>query len=277
MKNTSKRTMIAAATALLCAASAGRAMAFPVDPAKVPVAIGQTAATNGAFTLAYDDANSSIVYYAPKGGRTASLNGMPLVGFVVLPGGQGYLNAQLEFGVFGGERINLIDTIMAAGKIPVPFPYNRTTIVPLTPGIDPTTGRPICVETEDLATGELIQECDPTLYDALEYSRKGPALGENIAFTAILNPIGAAVFGTMLRQGIAFQANVEAEYYAAGTSFTATVRVSYDKLFENFHVYAGFDGFFTQAEVEAAWRNEGLCLHRRPEDCGISVTYRDCA
>ena len=82
------------------------ALAYPVDPAKQAVNLAQFPDAARDFTLAYDTANKNIVYYAPKGGRTAALNGMPLVGFAILPNGEGYLNAQLEFGGFACDRQN---------------------------------------------------------------------------------------------------------------------------------------------------------------------------
>jgi hypothetical protein len=194
----------------------------------------------------------------------------------MLPNGEAFLNMQLEFGVFGAEKEALFGAIRAAGKTPVQFPFRRTTLVPLTPGLNPENGKPFCVEVEDPSTGQMVKECDPTLFEELEYSRQGPSLGENIAFTALLNKKGGIIMETLLAQGAAFQANVEAEYYAAGTAFEATVRVSYDKLFENFHAYAAFhDGFCTDIQMEAFWKNEGLCLDRRPEDCGVTVTFTD--
>jgi hypothetical protein len=274
----SKRTIATVALALLGVASARHAFAYPLDPAKVPVNIGQDPSSSKVFVLAYDTDNHNIVYYAPKTGRTASLNGMPLISyanFIAPDGLKGYLNAQMEFGVFGAEKDKLFAAIRRAGKTPVPFPYHRTTIIPLTPGIDPATGRPICVQEEDPATGEMVEECDPTLFDQLVYSTNGPSLGENLAVTALLNSMGAAVFGTLLRGGNAFQMNVNAEYYAAGSAFTATVRVDYDRMFESFHAVAGFNGFFTSAQAEGIWRREGLCLGRSPDQCGIFVTYRD--
>ena len=252
------------------------ALAYPVDPAKQAVNLPQAPDAARDFTLAYDTANKNIVYYAPKTGRTAALNGMPLVGFTVLPNGTGYLNAQLEFGVFGADRQKVIQAIQAAGKTPVIFPYRRTKIVPATPGIDPTTGQEICEETVDPSTGETVKECSGQIYKQLVFSTKGPSLGEFLGITAILKDTGAAVYGNLLRQGSAMQVNLEAEYYAAGTAFEATVTVKYDKLFENFRTYASFHGFLcTDIQVETFFEKETLCQGRRPEECGVWITFRD--
>jgi hypothetical protein len=71
------------------------------------------------------------------------------------------------------------------------------------------------------------------------------------------------------------QLNIEAEYYEAGDAFTADVTVDYSRMFERFHAAAGAQGFFTSAQAEALWQKEGLCLDRRPEDCGIKVKLKD--
>lgn len=251
------------------------ALAYPVDPAKVPVALPADPLAGRDFTLAYDSDNPRIIYYAPKAGRTATMNGMPLVGFAVLPNGEGYLNAQFEFGVFGTDRVRLLSAIRGAGKTAVIFPFRRTKVIPLTPGIDPETGEEICEEIEDLATGEVYEECSGTLYKQLLFSSKGPSLGEFIAVTAVLKPLGAAVYQTFLRSGNALQLVLDAEYNAAGTAFEATVRVSYDKLLETFRSHESWNGLIAHSEVERIFQREMLCPGRRPEQCGVWVEYRD--
>ncbi len=252
------------------------ANAYPVDPAKVPVNVGQSPAADHNFTLAYDSADPSIVYYAPKGGRVAIMNGLPLVGFATLASGEGFLNAQFEFGVFGPEKQALFDSIQTAGYHPVPFPYTKTAIVPVTPGIDPETGKRFCETITDPATGEVSEECDDSLYSAVMYSRKGPALGEYVALSASLTKFGAAVMGQMLRGGNALQINMDAEYYKAGTAFTAVVTVNYSKLFEQFHAYAAYhDGICTDIQLEAFWKNEGLCFDKPASECAVTIDFTD--
>ncbi|PTL75653.1 hypothetical protein [Vitiosangium sp. GDMCC 1.1324] len=255
--------------------AAGAAGAYPISPSKVPVNIIQDPKINSTFALAYDHANSNIVYYAPKGGRTATMNGMPLIGFALLGNGEGLLNAQMEYGVFGSNKTALFNAITAAGKTPVQWPFRKTKIVPMTPGINPETGEEFCETFEDPVTGETVEECSGKIYREIEYSQKGPTLGENIAMTGLLSKNGAMVTQVMLRQGNALQLNVEAEYLEAGTAFTATVTVKYQKLFQNFHAYAGAKGFLWKAELETFWRREGLCVGRPPTDCGIWVEYKD--
>lgn len=276
VSRTKTTTGLAAVLSVAASLAASSALAYPIDPAKVPVDLPQDPTAARDFILARDTNNANIVYYAPKTGRTASLNGMPLVGYAVLPTGEGYLNAQLEFGVFGADRQRLLGAIRAAGKTPVVFPYRRTKIVPLTPGIDPETGEEICEEVEDPATGEVMEECSGRLYKQLVFSSKGPSLGEYLAVTAILKPLGAVVFSQLMRQGNALQLNLEGEYFAAGTAFEAIVRVSYDKLFENFRTYASFHGFLcTDIQVETFFQNETTCAGRAPEECGVWIEFKD--
>jgi hypothetical protein len=265
----------------LCAVSvlasfAGTAHAYPVDPSKVPVAVGQSPQADHDFTLAYDSADKSVVYYAPKGGRIALMNGMPLLGFATIPTGEGFLNTQLEFGVFGTEKEQLFSAIKAAGFHPVPFPYLKTAVIPVTPGFDVDTNQAICVEIKDESTGEITKECDPSLFTAVSYSKKGPALGEFVALSATLNKFGAAVYSQMLRGGNALQVNLEADYYKAGTAFTAVVTVNYSKLFEQFHAYAAFHGgICTDIQIETFWKNAGLCFNKPASECAVGVEYTD--
>jgi hypothetical protein len=270
------KSIVTSATLAAAALAAPAAHAYPIDPAKVPVALPQDPDAARDFTLALDTDNPKIVYYAPKTGRTATLNGQPLIGYAVLPNGEGYLNAQFEFGVFGADKQRLLNAIKNAGKIPVVFPYKRTKVVPLTPGIDPATGQEICETVEDESTGETYEECSGVLYKQLIYSQKGPSLGEFVAVTAHLKPFGAAVYEQFLHSGNALQMALEAEYYAAGTAFEATVTVKYDKLFENWHSYASFHGFLcTDIQVETFFKNETTCLGRDPSECGVWITYKD--
>jgi hypothetical protein len=258
--------------------SAGAARAYPIDPAKVPVDLPQDPDAARDFTLAYDTDNPNVVYYAPKTGRTATMNGMPIIGFALVPSSPptGILNAQIEFGVFGADRTRLLDAIRAAGKTPVVFPYVRTKVIPETPGVDPDTGKEICETVEDPSTGESYENCSGQLFKQILFSQKGPSLGENVAITGMLNTTGALVYQTLLKSGDALQVLLDADYYAAGTAFEATVKVSYDKLFENFRAYASFHGFFcTDIQVETFFQKETLCEGRKPDDCGVWIEYKD--
>lgn len=268
---------LVASVVVTCGAlAAPSAFAYPVDPAKVPVALQQDPAAKQ-FTLAYDDVNPNVIYYSPKVGRIATLNGTPLLGFAILPStGEGYLNAQIEFGVFGADRALLLSRIQAAGKTPVVWPYRRTRVVPNTPGIDPATGQEICEDVPDPVTGETYRDCSGQIFKQIVFSSKGPSLGENISISAQLKPVGASIYKQMLHSGNALEVGLDAEYLAAGTSFTATVTVSYDKLFENFRTYSSFHGFLcTDVQVETFFQNETTCAGRAPSECGVFITYRD--
>jgi hypothetical protein len=81
------RNFIPAVGLLTASLVAGSAFAYPVDPAKVPVNLSQYPDAGNDFTLAYDTFNPNVIYYAPKSGRTATLNGAPLIGFATLPNG----------------------------------------------------------------------------------------------------------------------------------------------------------------------------------------------
>jgi hypothetical protein len=257
------------------ALAAPKAFAFPVDPHKVPVPLQQDP-TASQFTLAFDDINANTIYYAPKTGRIATLNGTPLLGFATLPDGSGLLNAQIEFGVFGADKQALLGKIQAAGKTPVAWPFRRTKVIPLTPDVDPTTGREVCEDVPDPVTGGTFQECSGEIFKQIVFSSTGPTLGENISISAQLKQDGALVFQSLLHSGDALQVGLDAEYLAAGTSFTATVSVNYDKLFENWRTYASFHGFLcTDIQAETFFQNETLCAGRQPSDCGVFITYKD--
>jgi hypothetical protein len=254
---------------------AATAYGYPVDPAKVPVAIGQDPSADHDFVLAYDSEDKSVVYYAPKSGRLALMNGLPMIGYAKAPSGEAVLNAQLEFGVFGTEKDTLLSTISKAGFVPRPLPYTRTAITPVTPGIDPNTGHKFCTKVTDPSTGQTSEDCDASLYDVVSYSRSGPTLGENIAISANLSKFGASVYETMLKGGDAIQLDMDAEYYKAGTAFTATVTVNWSKLFESFHAFAGFSGIIFDVDLETFWKREGLCYGKPASDCSVLVTYTD--
>ena len=51
---------------------------------------------------------------------------------------------------------------------------------------------------DDPATGETYEECSGTMYKQLLFSQKGPSLGEHVAVTAVLKPMGAAVYKQFL-------------------------------------------------------------------------------
>lgn len=271
------KNLVFAATFSCGALSASSALAYPVDPHKVPVALQQDPSATQ-FTLAYDDQNNSIIYYAPKLGRIATLNGQPLLGFAVLPStGEGFLNAQIEFGVFGADRNLLLGAIRAAGKIPVAWPYRRTKVVPNTPYINPETGQEICEDVPDPSTGGTIHDCSGQIFKQIVFSSKGPTLGENISISAQLKPVGAAVYQTFLASGNALEVGLDGEYYAAGTSFTATVTVNYSRLFTNYRSYASSSCwiFCSNRQVETFFKNETLCAGRPASQCGVFITYRD--
>jgi len=271
-----QKILLSSVIALSSALGAHSAFAFPVDPHKVPVDLQQDP-TATQFTLAYDDLNTNIIYYSPKVGRIATLNGTPLLGFAILPStGEGFLNAQIEFGVFGADRAALLNRIQGAGKTPVAWPYRRTKVIPNTPGVDPATGQEICEDVPDPVTGGTFHDCSGQIFKQIVFSSSGPTLGENISISAQLKPIGAVVFTQLLHSGDALEVGLDGEYLAAGTSFTATVAVNYDKLFENFRAYASFHGFLcTDIQVETFYQNETVCAGRQPSECGVFITYRD--
>jgi hypothetical protein len=264
-----------AVAALITSIAPATALAYPVDPAKVPVAIGQDAAADHDFVLAYDSEDTSVVYYAPKSGRLALQNGLPMLGYAKAASGQAILNAQIEFGVFGTEKEALMNAITKAGFVARPLPYTRTAITPVTPGIDPDTGRRICAKVTDPSTGQTREDCDVSLYEQVSYSRSGPTLGENVAVSAALSTFGAAVYEQMLKGGNAIQLDMDAEYYKAGTAFTATVTVNWSKFFEQFHAFAGVGGFLFSAQLETFWKNEGLCYGKPASECAVTVEYTD--
>ncbi|WP_437622999.1 hypothetical protein [Sorangium sp. So ce1151] len=253
-------------------ALSGVAEAYVVDPNKEPVPVQLPADLDHDFTLALDSENPKIVYYAPKGGRVALMNGMPLLGLALLPQGSALLNVQLEFGVFGTEAQRLLDTIKGAEYIARPWPYVRTKVVPVTPGYDPVNGKPICTSVIDPTNGEN-QPCSTSIFDSVSYSQVGPSLGEYVALSTVLNKNGAAIFQQFLRSGNAMQLNLEAEYLQAGTAFTAKVIVNFDKVFEQFHRYERNNYWVSRKQVEDFWTREGLCLDRPPSECGVFIEY----
>jgi hypothetical protein len=258
---------------LMCIGFSSSVFAYPVDPNKVPVqGIDMTHLKD--FVFAYDSIDKSIVYYAPKSGRVAIMNGQPLLGFVAGPS-FGFLNAQFEFGVFGNEREILFDEIKKAGYVARPFPYLKTTVRPVTP-VDPETGEVICKRFVNEATGILEEDCSEQMFTKISFAKNGPSLGEFVAFTVQLNEFGALVFKSFLKSGNALQIALDTQYYTAGTGFKAIVEVNYEKLFESFHAYAAYhDGVCTDIEIETFWKKEGLCFDKDPDECSIKVSYID--
>ncbi len=248
--------------------------AMPVDHAVVPVTgIDQTRLRHE-YIFAYDSSDPSIVYYAPKDGRIATSNGMPLFGFARTRSGQGYINAQFAFEITSQERAALMSAIRAAGYTGVPMPYIRTRVKPIIPGWDPDSGNRRCDSVTDATTGATSSVCDD-VFESLAFVRSGPTLGENIAIAARLSPLGAEMYDQFLRQGNSFQVALESEYYAASDAFTATVTVNYTRLLESFSTAAHAKGFLLEADVNALWRREGLCAGRPPEECSVRVELVD--
>ncbi len=255
--------------------AAHNAAAYPVDPAKVPVNGIDLSQVGASYTLAWDSADKGVVYFAPKTGRIALYNGMPMIGFGKLVNGNGVLNAQFEFEIASVERAALLGAIRQAGFTPVPFPFFKTTVRPILQGWDSETGKRKCEDIPDLSSGEIKRECDASLFDSISYIKGGPTLGENIAISAMLNQTGAAIMGAQLAGGDAFQVALVGEYYTAGDAFTASVDVNYDKLYESFSAYAGFKGFLTSADVEAFWSKETLCGGKPASECSVQIHYKD--
>jgi len=115
------RTLAVLGIAGAMATSAAQAHAYILDPAKVGVNIPLPAGAQHDYILAYDNEDPNIVYYAPKNGRVALSNGMPMLGFAIASDGSGILNAQVEHGVFGLEKQELFGAIQRAGKTPRPI------------------------------------------------------------------------------------------------------------------------------------------------------------
>ncbi len=250
--------------------------AYPMDPNKLPVSDVDLSRVSNPYTLAYDSEDPNIVYYAPRAGRLAELNGQPILGFAVAANGYGFLNAQLTFSSSGEEIDDLLYAIRSKGYTPRVFPFVRTKIKPLVPGIDPETGDQVCASYTDPVTGEEIEECDATLYESIKFSRQGPSMQSNIAISASLNPFGAVLYKNFLRSGNALQINLETLYYKAGDGFTAQVVVDYNKLLQNFHTFASYhNGYCVDIQVETFFKREGLCVDRDPEDCGLFLTVKN--
>ncbi|WP_394831410.1 hypothetical protein LVJ94_33350 [Pendulispora rubella] len=258
------------------ATSAGQAHAYILDPAKVGVNIPLPAGAQHDYILAYDNEDPNIVYYAPKNGRVALSNGMPMLGFAIASDGSGILNAQLEHGVFGLEKQELFGAIQRAGKTPRPIPYKGSKVVPVTPGIDPTSGKPICTVTRD-PDGSEVHDCENKFYTNVEYQRgAGPSLGEFVDVTLYLTTKGSVITKFMLKGGAALNVRLVTEYWKAGNAYKASMVVNYDKLFTDYRKYeARHRSNCYDEQVKEFFQQEALCPGKAPADCAVNVTYTD--
>jgi hypothetical protein len=264
---------IPSAMAVLGVAAAGaRAYALPVDPAQQPVTIFQEGTD---YTLAYDDTNRSVIYYAPKYGRVASVGEKPLLGYVELPNFEAYLNAQFEYGVFGASKERIVQAIQNAGYTPVAFPYRRAKLVPQMIDFEENTGT-FCSQEMDPATGEMITACSD-IYESIKYSKNGPTLGENLFVVAHFSVLGAAMMEGILRDGGDFVVRIDAEYYKSGRMFEAKVRVDFSRLYQNYQRVSTGGLLWGKSRREFI-ENETLCLHKPPgrkDECGVFIEYTD--
>lgn len=262
-------TMVAA---LATAAASTAAHALPVDPAQQPVRIAQD---NTNFTLAYDDTDRRIIYYAPKFGRVASAGEKPLLGYVALPNGEAYLNVQYEYGVFGASKERIVKAIRDAGYTPVAFPYRRAKIVPQMIDYHENT-KSFCSQEDDPATGGKITVCSE-VYESIKYSRNGPTLGENLYLVAHFSPLGAAMLDGILQEGGDFVVRIDAEYYKSGRMFEAKVKVDFSRLYQNYQEVAR-GGILWGKDRRKFIERETLCTHKpanRKHECGVSIEYTD--
>lgn len=267
----------------LLLACSGIAHAYPLDPAQTPVMDVDLPNSVNKYPLAYDSGNdvgnsNNVVYYQPKFGQVATNNGMPLVGLAYFTRNgvkRGFLNMQFEFAIPTGEREALFGAIRRAGYHPLPFPFKKTTVVPMVPGWDSGIKSKLCSETVDEMTGQKMVVCD-TMIDQMKYSENGPTLGENIAVSVILSEQGAAGIGQLLNGGNAFQVELKARYDAAAPAYTAKITVNYEKLTKSFASFAAYhNGACVDVQVSAFWHKEAMCDKGRESECSIKVTYTD--
>jgi hypothetical protein len=260
---------IASALALVVTSTAS---ALPVDPALQPVDIIQE---NTDYTLAYDDTNRSVIYYAPKFGCVALSGEKPLVGYTLLANGEAYLNVQYQFGVFGASKQRITSAIQSAGYTPVAFPFRGTKIVPLMVDFNGTIQR-FCSETTDPSTGGTITVCSE-MYKAIKYSQKVPTLGENLFVIAHLTPLAATMLGSTLQDGGDFAVRIDAEYYKSGRMFEAKVRVDFSRLYQNYQEVSS-GGILWGHNRRLFFEREVLCAHKPPDrkdECGVFFEYTD--
>ena len=230
---------------------------------------------NTEYTLAYDDTNHSVIYYAPKDGRVALSGEKPLVGYTLLGNGEAYLNVQYQYGVFGAGKQRIIDAIKKAGYTPVAFPFRGAKIVPQLIDYDETTQK-FCSEVSDPSTGGTITLCSD-VYKAIKYSQKGPTLGENLFMVAHLTPLGAATVDSILQDGGDFLVRIDAEYYKSGRMFEAKVRVDFSRLYQNYQEVSS-GGILWGQNRRLFFESEVLCSHKPPDrknECGVFIEYTD--
>jgi hypothetical protein len=251
--------------------AASNANAAPVDPAQQAPAIPGTEG----FTLAYDDTNRNIIYYAPTNGRVALQGLKPLVGYTMLPNGDAYINAQFEYGLFGATRDRIVAAIEGEGKTAVAFPFRRAKLVPSLIDYDETTDS-FCTTEPDPSGGPDIEMCSE-VWKAIKYSSNGPSLGENLFVVGHLAPMGAAMVDGILQDGGDFIFRIDAEFYKAGRSFEAKVRVDFSRLYTNYQEVS-VGGILWGRDRQRFIEREVLCLHKPPSrkhECGVFIEYTD--
>jgi len=272
-----KRIVQVAAAIIGMAGAVSPAHALPVDPSQQPPNIPQTG-DGLTYTLAYDDTDRSIIYYAPKNARVALQGELPLIGVAQLPNGEAVINVQFNYAVQGVGKQQVETAIQNAGYKPVAFPYRRAKLVPAMTDFDENT-ESFCTEEPDPTTPGGVFETCSDFYVAVKYSKKGPSLGENLFATAHLTVMGAAVVNSILQESGDFAFQINAEYYKAGRAFEAKVRVNFSKLYENYQRVATGGVLWGKSRREF-FENETRCPNlppeqRGPEVCGVFIEYTD--
>lgn len=232
------------------------------------------------FAIFEDASDKNYYYVAPNFGSLVRNNGMPAMSYAEATRDNqkfAILNTVFQFGVNEKRFADLKTAVRAqnpAAKFG-PLPMSQTTPQVVVGGV----GSETCFEAEDFITGEKIKQCIG-LTHKVQMAQKGPTLGEHLATSMVLTPVGAEIFPKLLAGGSGVQVNLEYSYRAALPAIKATIEADYKKLYESYAAYAGYhDGICTDIAVSDFFEKTVACAangtNALGDACSIKVTYTD--
>lgn len=259
------------------------AMATPMDPAVVGVPFTVPTELRG-YTLLLDKDEPDKVYIAPREGRLGEVNGMPQIGFAKTERDgvtYGIVNATFDFSVDADAYNALLKHI---AKQP---PYKESWKIQSVPFAQTTPNVAIagfeegdlCMEVIDVITGNKVKQCHSLVHRKL-VSKNGPTLGEKIAISMVLTPLGADLLGKLSRTGAGLAVKLDAVYWAAHPAYTAKIDVDYKKVYESYEWFMGYhDGVCVEVAISEFFERESLCgengKNANGRDCSVRITYID--
>jgi hypothetical protein len=260
------------------------ARGMPMDPSNYAVAISLPSHLAG-YVLMHDHADPNLIYVQPRDGRIGEKNGAPQISFGTAERNgldYGVLNAVFDFSMDAKEMGELRGVVHEHNQRHgtrfqlVAMPFVQTTPELAIVGSDESEA---CAEVEDFVTGAIVKECFQLVHRS-KTSKNGPALGEKIQTSLVLTPLGAELFPQLLKGGAGLGMNLRVLYRAAFPSFTAKIKVNYEKLYESYAWFAGYhDGVCTDLAISDFFEKEAMCDHSgrngNGRECSVTIEYVD--